>query len=212
MLHLNPDDHSWKVPLEIIISLFTLANSSCLLWQILFTISFPKAWLHDLIFPASCLYTFAVESMSRNQPKHPQHVRTFTKINCQPDDLMKRLPRHSLVQGELWICLFPSPQNSLLTVFKKVSGLLLQNKIKKVTLVLLSQTRTVVTWNTGIIKSNLHCDNLEVLGRMGFIIVKFHRYSFFCHKGIQVPEGKIGHLFSRHPHMHTASWLSRTGL
>lgn len=138
-------------------------------------------------------------TMSKNQSKHSQLDRTLTKINCQPDGLMKRFTTTFPGTGatvDVSFSLVPRVHNPS-TISKRFSRLLLQNKVKKVTLELLSQSCTVVTWRY-----------LEEWGLLQLSLLIF----FFCPKGINVPEGKIRHFFSRHPYIHTASWLSRTGL
>lgn len=143
------------------------------------------SFLHHIF---TCLQSIQEEqlllTMSKNQPKHPQLMRTLTK----------RFTVTFPGTGGTVDVPFPLvPRvHSLPTTSKSFTRLLLQNKIKKS--------------YTGIIKSKLHCSNLEVLGRMGFITVKFARY-FSCPKGINVPEGKMWHLFIRRPSVRTARWL-----
>lgn len=87
-------------------------------------------------------------TMSKNQSKHSQLDRTLTKINCQPDGLMKRFTTTFPGTGatvDVSFSLVPRVHNPS-TISKRFSRLLLQNKVKKVTLELLSQSCTVVTW------------------------------------------------------------------
>lgn len=83
------------------------------------------------------------------------------------------------------------PRVQGLTISKRIRGLLLQNSFKSYTGIIKSYT--VVTWR-----------HLEEWVLLQLSLPD----TFFCPKGINEPEGKIWHLFSRRPYIHTASWLS----